>query len=126
MEKYLKVGSYTPSTKERDAVIDREYYRQGYIFKDEEAFLHHPEQICYAPELSDYIYNKQDFLDMCNQQEEFAKECFYAVDWQHPETWVTEQFRDEEWGWCEHCHQIYRMDGEQKPCPNCGAMPASV
>lgn len=32
MSKYLKVGSYTPKLK-------REYYRQGWICKDEEAFL---------------------------------------------------------------------------------------
>lgn len=93
MEKYLKVGSYAPPTEEKEAVIDRENYQQGYIFKDEEAFLLHPEQVCYVPELSDNAYTKQNFLDMCNGQEKFAEECFYAVDWQHPETWIDEQFR---------------------------------
>lgn len=36
MFKYLKVGQYTSVTDEAEAVIDREFYRQGYIFKDEE------------------------------------------------------------------------------------------
>lgn len=40
---YLKVGGYTPENDGREAVIDREYYGQGWIFKDEEAFLLHPD-----------------------------------------------------------------------------------
>ena len=43
-ESYLKIGSYTPETEDQEAVIDRGYYRQGWIFKDEEAFRLHPEQ----------------------------------------------------------------------------------
>lgn len=122
-EQYLKVGSYTPETEEQEAVIERAYYRQGWIFKDEEAFLHHPEQVCYVPELSDSAYTREDFMGLCNEQEEFAKECFYTVDWQHPETWVEEQYRFDEWGWCERCGQIYDMGGEPCPCPICGAPP---
>lgn len=30
-ESYLKVGSYTPETEEQEAVIERGYYRQGWI-----------------------------------------------------------------------------------------------
>lgn len=120
---YLKIGSYTPETEEQEAVIDRGYYRQGWIFKDEEAFLHHPDRVCYVPELSDAAYTRKDFMGLCNGQEEFAKECFYTVDWQHPETWVDEQYRFDEWGWCERCGQIYDMSGEPCPCPVCGAPP---
>ena len=50
-ETYLKVGGYTPETEDTEAVIDRDYYRQGWIFKDEEAFLHYPDKVCYVPEL---------------------------------------------------------------------------
>ena len=32
-QKRLKVGSYTPETEETEAIIDRDYYRQGGIFK---------------------------------------------------------------------------------------------
>lgn len=96
--KYLKVGGYVPGTVEKGAVIERDYFRQGWIFKDEEAFLLYPDRVCYMPELSDSGYTRQDFLDMCNGQEKFARECFYAVDWQCPETWVDEQYRNLEWG----------------------------
>lgn len=55
---YLVVGKYTPEDVENDMpeVIEREYYGQGMIFKDEEAYKEHPEQVCYVPELSDSIY----------------------------------------------------------------------
>lgn len=120
---YLQVGSYAPETSDGDAEITREYYRQGYIFKDEEAFLCYPERVCYVPELSDVAYTRQDFLDMCNGQEAFAAECFYSVDWQHPETWVEEQYLNDEWGWCADCRKIYDMEGEARPCPDCGREP---
>lgn len=122
-QKRLKVGSYTPETEETEAVIDRDYYRQGRIFKDEEAYLHHPQQVCYVPELSDTAYTRQAFLDLCNGQVEFADECFYAVDWQHPDTWVEEQYREDEWGWCDRCERIYDMSGISRPCPICGRLP---
>lgn len=122
-QKRLKVGSYTPETEETEAIIDRDYYRQGWIFKDEEAYLHHPQQVCYVPELSDAAYTRQAFLDLCNGQVEFADECFYAVDWQHPETWVEEQYREDEWGWCDRCERIYDMSGISRPCPICGRLP---
>ena len=122
-ETYLKVGSYTPGAPEAEAAIWREFYRQGFIFKDEEAFLHYPDRVCYVPELSDSAYTRQDFLDMCNGQEEFAAECFYAVDWQHPDTWVDEQYREGEWNYCPHCEKIYDMAGVPCACPLCGRMP---
>jgi hypothetical protein len=37
-QNYLKIGSYIPETGETEAVIEREFYGQGYIFKDEEAY----------------------------------------------------------------------------------------
>lgn len=125
-ETYLKIGSYTPGTGETEAVIDREHYRQGWIVKDEEAFLHYPDKVCYVPELSDGAYTRQDFLDMCNGQEEIATECFYSVDWQHPETWLDEQFSTYEMDFCPVCQRIYVMAGEQKPCPVCGRTPEEV
>lgn len=124
--KYIKIGSYTPGTADTKADIGREYYRQGWIFKDEEAFLHCPDQVCYVPELSDEGYTRQDFLDMVGGQEEFARECFYAVDWQSPETWIDEQYRDNEWQYCPHCGKIYDMAGEVCACPVCGTNPEEV
>lgn len=122
-DELLKVGSYTPETADEEAVIDRGYYRQGWVFKDEEAFLHHPERVCYVPELSDTTYTRQDFLALCNGQEDFARECFYAVDWQHPDTWVDEQYREDEWAYCPRCALLYDMAGVRCPCPICGADP---
>ncbi len=120
---YLKIGSYTPETKDAEADIDREYYRQGWVVKDEEAFLLHPDRVCYVPELSDTAYTREDFMGLCNEQEKFAAECFYAVDWQHPETWIDEQYKYDEWGRCERCQQIYDVGGEPCPCPICGTPP---
>ena len=121
--KYLKVGTYVPETEENEAVIQREYYRQGWIFKDEAAFLFHADQVCYVPELSDEGYTRQGFMDLCNGQEDFAAECFRAVDWQCPETWVDEQYREDEWGYCPVCEMIYDMAGEVCACPVCGWNP---
>lgn len=121
--KYLQVGEYVPATDNQDAIIKRSYYRQGLIYKNEDAFLNHNDVVCYIPELSDATYTRQDFLNLCNGQEEFAKECFYACNWQHPETWFDEQFRENEWGWCEHCQLIFNMEGISCACPKCGADP---
>lgn len=121
--KYLKVGTYVPETEENEAVIQREYYRQGWIFKDEAAFLFHTDQVCYVPELSDEGYTRQGFMDLCNGQGVFAEECFRAVDWQCPEMWVDEQYREDEWGYCPVCEMIYDMAGEVCACPVCGWNP---
>ena len=121
--KYLKVGTYVPETEDKETVIQREYYRQGWIFKDEAAFLFHADQVCYVPELSDGGYTRQDFMALCNGQKDFAAECFRAVDWQCPETWVDEQYREDEWGYCPVCEMIYDMAGEVCACPVCGWSP---
>lgn len=121
--KYLKVGTYVPETEDKEAVIQRDYYRQGWIFKDGEAFLSHADQVCYVPELSDGGYTRQDFMELCNGQEDFAVECFRAVDWQCPETWVDEQYREDGWGYCPVCEKIYDMAGEACACPVCGWNP---
>lgn len=77
----LKVGNYNPKTGE----IEREGYGQGYIFKDEDAFLNRPDDVCYITELSDETYTKNDILSICKGNEEIASEVFYNIDWQSPE-----------------------------------------
>lgn len=77
----LKVGNYNPKTGE----IEREGYGQGYIFKDEDAFLNRPDDVCYIAELSDETYTKNDILSICKGNEEIASEVFYNIDWQSPE-----------------------------------------
>ena len=44
----LQIGKYTAPQGGQPAVIQREFYGQGYIFKDEAAFLSHPDQVCYV------------------------------------------------------------------------------
>ena len=41
----LQIGRYTAPQDGRPAIIQREFYGQGYIFKDEAAFLSHPDQV---------------------------------------------------------------------------------
>ena len=123
---YLMIGSYIPETEDQEAVIDREYYRQGWIFKDEEAFRLHPEQVCYVPELSDEGYTRQDFLAMCNGQEELAEFLFEMVDWQSPETLKSELLATYEIDFCPVCKKYYFMQGEQIPCPICEANPEEI
>ena len=125
-ESYLKIGSYTPETEDQEAVIDRGYYRQGWIFKDEEAFRLHPEQVCYVPELSDEGYTRQVFLAMCNGQEELAEFLFEMVDWQSPETLKSELLATYEIDFCPVCKKYYFMQGEQIPCPICEANPEEI
>ena len=50
----LKIGSIEDNDGEY--IIHREFYRQGMIFKDEEAYRFHKDQPCYSPELSDSVY----------------------------------------------------------------------
>jgi len=125
-ESYLKIGSYTPETEDQEAVIDRGYYRQGWIFKDEEAFRLYPERVCYVPELSDEGYARQDFLAMCNGQEELAEFLFEMVDWQSPETLKSELLATYEIDFCPVCKKYYFMQGEQIPCPICEANPEEI
>lgn len=123
---YTKIGSYIPGTDGAEPVIERDYFQQGWIVKDEEAFLHYPEKVCYVPELSDSTYTRNDFLDMCNGQEEFAAMLFEMVDWQSPETLKNELFDMREIEFCPVCKKLYFMAGEEKPCPVCGTNPEEV
>jgi len=121
MKEYLRIGSYTPETEDAPEVIERGFYRQGMVFKDEEAFLFHADKPCYSPELSPgAVYTRQSFVDLCDGREDFARECFYAVDWQCPETWVEEQFTHGEWAQCPACDRWYDRYGKRLPCGECG------
>lgn len=80
----LKIGSIEDNDGEY--IHHREFYRQGMIFKDEEVYKFHKDQPCYSPELSDSVYTGNDFLELCNCQQDLADELFEGVDWQHPES----------------------------------------
>ena len=48
-KKMLLIGSYSPENGSKPEIIDRDYYRQGWIFKDEDAFQNRPDDVCYMP-----------------------------------------------------------------------------
>jgi len=114
------IGSYTPATDDAPAVIDRDYYGQGWIFKDEEAFSNYYDKPCYVPELSDEVYTKQRIIDLCGGREDFARICFEIIDWQSPETLVEEFFVNGEWAECPACGYWYSRYANKAPCGKCG------
>jgi len=117
---YLKVGQYTPATGETEAIIEREFYGQGYIFKDEESFDTSLDTVCYVPELSDAAYTHQCFLDMMDGQEALARDLFDRVDWQHPETLLEEDYANGEYTDCLECGRIFACYGKTE-CPHCNS-----
>jgi rubrerythrin len=96
----------------------RSYYRQGWIFKNPYSFKNEPKKPCYVPELSNTIYTGEDFLNMCNNQAEIAEIVFEAVDWQHPETYLDEQYATGEMTICDVCGKIF-LSYEVEKCPYC-------
>lgn len=118
------IGSYTPSDEDgKGEVIDRGYFRQGWVYKNSDAFYNEPDTVCYIPELSDTKYTRKDFLRMCNEQEDIAELIFLSVDWQHPETYLDEQYVEGELNICQKCEKIFESYENEK-CPYCGAKKA--
>ena len=117
----LKVGAIVLNDDGEVESIEREYFRQGNIFKDEDAYRNHKDKPCYVPELSDSVYTAQDFLDMCNGQQNFADDLFDGVDWQHPESLKEDWFMNNEWVECECGIIVDYGDGcNDTKCPHCG------
>lgn len=121
--RYLVVGKYTPEDVEGDMpeVIEREYYGQGMIFKDEEAYKNYPDRVCYVPELSDITYTRQDFLNLCDGNVEMADELFDNCDWQHPESLLEDWIVNGEWERCERCGVLFDCQ-RYDSCTNCGKL----
>jgi hypothetical protein len=115
--KYEVIGELNLDRDGNILSIKRGASEQGYIYKNYNAYLNDKSAVCYVAELSDCLYTGQDFLDMCNGQEEIADQVFEAVDWQSPETYLQEQY-DEELYECD-CGMLYWCYGFEK-CPYCG------
>lgn len=117
------IGIYIPEDEEKGTpeFIRRGPSQRGWIYKNLAAFYSNPFAVCYIPELSDCTYMGMDFLKLSLGQPEIAEEMFLSVDWQHPETWLDEQFRQGELDVCEKCGRIYQSYGEVE-CPFCGKM----
>lgn len=117
----LLVGSYTPPDENGEGEkIVREFYGQGHIFKDEDAFYHRPDDACYIPELSDTVYTRNSILRECNDQTDLAEEVFEALDWQHVNSLLEYWFRNGELDTCKECGKLFNCYGVTK-CPYCGA-----
>ena len=101
-------------------VLRRQYYRQGWIFKDWYAFYHELKKPCYVPELSETVYTREGFLNLCKGQEDIAELVFEAVDWQSPEVYLDEQYQEGELDICKFCGNIFMSYGVER-CPYCGA-----
>lgn len=100
MKQYLFIGDRTVNPKTCSWVYKKDWYRQGWIFKDEEAFLFKPDECCYIAE-SDYPndekhYTRTDIVQICRGDVEVATMIFYMLDWQHPETLYDEYIRENE------------------------------
>lgn len=96
-------------------LIEREFYGQGFIYKNFDNFYNKSKDICYIPELSTndneiatldntVTYNYFDFLELAKgfletnikskawclrnhtTAEDIAKDLFESLDWQHPES----------------------------------------
>ena len=103
--------------------LGKEFYRQGEIFKSQDAYQNHPNAPCYVPELSDSVYTAEGFCRICKGQKAFADELFKALDWQHPEALLEEWIQNGEWAECQNCGGLVDYDGgcENENCPCCGA-----
>jgi len=74
----------------KNGKIHKEYYGQGYIYKDIDAFENKSNETCYVPELTDTQYNYNDFLRIAKGNHNVATALFEECDWQHPETLMDE------------------------------------
>ena len=61
METCECVGICKTDDKGHIIKIEREYFQQGWIFKDWGAFRNSMDAPCYVPELDDTVYTKKDF-----------------------------------------------------------------
>jgi len=116
----LKIGRYITAKDDTEEIIEREFYGQGDIFKDYEAYENSLDKVCYIPELSDAKYTRKDFLELCDNQESLAKDLFDRVDWQHPECLLEEDYVNGEYADCEKCGRMFACY-EKTDCPHCRA-----
>jgi hypothetical protein len=75
------VGYYNKTTGE----YIKDFFGQGWHYKDDEAFGNKTNEVCYIPELWDEHYTYADFLRISKGNKALADYLFYTVDWQRPE-----------------------------------------
>lgn len=115
----MKVGFCRIDKDGKITDIQREYFSQGWIFKDTESFEHFHTIPCYVPELFDIAYTRKDILALCDNQERIAEKIFYQLDWQTPEALLDEEISIGELTVCEGCQRLFESYHTMQ-CPNCG------
>ena len=76
-----------------------EYGGEGNIYKNEDAFLNRPDEVCYIPEYaaedhegwhmpesSDGCFTHNSLLALCKGNEEVCQDLFYSLEWTYPTT----------------------------------------
>lgn len=91
---------------------------QGMVYKNSKAFYEKSDEVCYIPELRDYRYNYQDFLDIAHGSEEVAQSLFNIVDWQSPENQINDWLDSDEVHLCTKCKKMFESY-EVENCPYC-------
>ena len=93
-----------------------EYGGEGNIYKNEDAFLNRPDEVCYVPEYaaedredwrvsesSDGCFTHNSLLALCKGNEEVCQDLFYSLEWTYPTTlleeWDSNGYFDEIEGW---------------------------
>lgn len=62
MKEKSRIGVCITDKNGRVVKIEKEFFRQGWIFKDRAAFQEKPEAPCYVPELSDKVYTGKGYI----------------------------------------------------------------
>lgn len=123
-EKYEVIGEFELDAEGNIAKLERRWFRQGYTYKNPNAYFNDKSAVCYIPELSDSTYTADDFQSLCGGEKELADELFEGVDWQHPETLIEDWVVNGEWLRCRECQKLFSYYNEngntRKKCPHCG------
>ena len=61
--------------------LQREFFSQGWVSKDWKAFQNRPDSPVTFQSLMMLSIQRNDFMALCNGQEEIAEELFYEMDW---------------------------------------------
>lgn len=114
MDKYLKIGEIL-----ENGTIEKEETEDGFIYKDEEAFVS-KKGVCYVSELDDTPYTYKDFIELTLGSQEIAKRLFYSLRWESPGTKLEELISEDEVHECSNCNKMF-LSYEIDNCPYCNS-----
>lgn len=70
---YMVIGICKINSSKRSVELQRGPLSQGLGFKNSDAFEHSPQSPCYAPELVNSVYTKEDIPALYDHQESIAR-----------------------------------------------------